>query len=190
MTKDEIKLLTGDIYFDEWYDIVKNIINNNEFRKRLYFPHHGYYNVFTHCIKVSYDSYVFSFNKNIDSRKVAIAGLLHDFYPYLWRNESCCEFLDNCYFEKLDVKKSLFKKHGFTHGKEASLNYVKYFPEFKDPVITNAIKNHMFPLTPPPKNKVGWVVTLFDKTNAVKEMPFWNTIRAYVYIFICLLIRF
>ncbi len=186
MNKDDIKKITGTKHFEEWYTIVEKIIINPEFKKRLYFPHHGNNNVFTHCIKVSYDAYIFSINKKIDSRKCALAGLLHDFYPYLWRNSKYHNFLDQHYYEKLKTKKPFLKKHGFTHGEEAANNYIKYFPELKDKMITDAIKTHMFPLTPPPKNKIGWVITLFDKTNAIKEMPVWNTVKTYLYLIIYL----
>lgn len=170
MNKTEIKKIIGSKYFEEWYLIVEDIINNEEFQKRLHFPHHKDINVFTHCLKVSYDSYKFSINKKVDSRKCAIAGLLHDFYPYIWRSDINEFLLENEYYQKVGVKNKFFKKHGFVHGEEASINYVKYFPELKDDIVTNSIKCHMFPLTRPPKYKVGWVVTYYDKINALKEL--------------------
>lgn len=186
MNKADIKNITGSKYFDDWFDIVKDVIFNEEFVKRLYFPHHGKYNVYTHCIKVSYDSYIFSLNKKVDSRKCALAGLLHDFYPYLWRYSDYFNILGSKYYEKLHVKKPLLKKHAFMHGKEASLNYVKFFPNLDDEVITDSIKSHMFPLTLPPRYKVGWIITLFDKVNAVRESQTINAVKMYLYIFIYL----
>ena len=100
LTKEEIKKITGDKYFESWYLIVKDIINSKEFQKRTYFPHHGNVNVFRHCVKVSYDSYKFSKNKKIDSRRCAIAGLLHDFYPYIWRKDIKEFLLEYDYYKK------------------------------------------------------------------------------------------
>ena len=75
--------------------------------------------------------------------------------------------------KKVGVKTKFFKQHGFVHGREASINYIKYFPNLSDDIITNSIKYHMFPLVRPPKYKVGWVITLYDKINAIKELlPF------------------
>lgn len=170
MTKQEIQNIVGEKYFEQWYEIVKDIINNEEFQKRMYFPHHKNTNVFEHSLKVSYDSYKFSLNKNIDSTKCSIAGLLHDFYPYIWRKDIINFILETKYYKRLNKKTSFFKMHGFVHGKEASNNYLKYFPELDDYIIINSIECHMFPLTRPPKYKVGWVITLFDKINAVKEI--------------------
>lgn len=180
MQKEDLIKITGRKYFEEWYYLVENIINNEEFMKRTYFPHHGNINVFNHCIKVSYDAYKFSRDKNIDSRKCAIAGLLHDFYPYIWRKDIDNYYLDNNYYKRLDEKVKLLKKHGFVHGKEASINYKKYFPTLDDEIITDSIKNHMFPLTKPPKYNVGWVITYFDKVNAIKELFPYHAIMQFI----------
>lgn len=170
LTKEQIKKITGEKYFDEWYEIVEDIINNPEFKKRLYFPHHGNINVFNHCLRVSYDSFKFSYKKRINSNKCAIAGLLHDFYPYIWRKDVDNFFLEEKYYQKINTKTKILEMHGFVHGKEAALNYRKYFPNLDDEIITNSIMYHMFPLTKPPKYKVGWVITYYDKINAVKEL--------------------
>ena len=37
MNKEEIKKMTGDLYFEEWYAVVKDIIEDPEFQKRVYF---------------------------------------------------------------------------------------------------------------------------------------------------------
>ena len=108
-----------------------------------------------------------------DQRVCAIAGLLHDFYPLAWQyNEDLAKLDDGKYMERLKRKEPLFKKHGFTHGDEAAINYVKYFPELEDKKITDCIRTHMFPLTiRPPKYKEGLIITLVDKANSVHELP-------------------
>lgn len=55
---------------------------------------------------------------------------------------------------------------------EASFNYINFFPEYEDCVITNSIKYHMFPLTKPPKYKEGWIITFIDKKNAILDILF------------------
>lgn len=92
--REEISKIVNGKYFDEWYSLVENILENKEFQKRIYFVHHKNKSVFEHSIKVSYDAYVFTINKNIDSKKCAIIGLLHDFYPYLWKNSNNINLLD------------------------------------------------------------------------------------------------
>jgi uncharacterized protein len=108
-----------------------------------------------------------------DKRVCAIAGLLHDFYPLAWLyNEDLAKIDNGKYMERLNRKEPLFKKHGFTHGKEAAENYVKFFPELEDKKITDAIEKHMFPLTIRiPKYKESFIITLVDKSNSVHELP-------------------
>ncbi len=61
--------------------------------------------------------------------------------------------------------------HGFVHAKEASENYQIYYSNMIDKRITNAIKNHMFPLTiVPPLYIEGWIVSLADKMITVKTI--------------------
>ena len=49
-------------------------------------------------------------------------------------------------------------------------NYHKYFPEYIDTKVDNAILRHMFPLTPiPPKTKEGWLVCHYDKVAAIND---------------------
>ena len=68
-------------------------------------------------------------------------------------------------------KKPFFKKHGFTHAKEAAKNYIKYFPELEDIKITNSIERHMFPLNYiPPKYIEGYIITRADKIVSLKEL--------------------
>lgn len=110
---------------------------------------------------------------NADKNICAIAGLLHDFYSQAWISTEELEKLENGkYTTLMKEKKPFYKMHGFTHAKDASLNYVKFFPELENKKITNAIKRHMFPLNPiPPRYKEGIIINLIDKYNSLSELP-------------------
>lgn len=169
--KEELSI-KDQIFFDEWYGIVEDILLNEEFQKRKLFWHHYNKTVFEHSIKVSYHAFMMAKYFKASVRICAIAGLLHDFYPKAWLYSKELEELDESYLSELNTKKPLFKRHGFTHGKEASLNYVKFFPYLEDKKITDAIEKHMFPLTiKPPRYKEGLIVTYADKLNSLHELP-------------------
>ncbi len=160
--------------FEEWYQIVENILLNDEFQKRKLFPHHHNVSVWDHSILVSFRSFVTAKSFNVDVYNTAIAGLLHDFYPWSWIWTEELEELDEgmYLFEIRRKKKGLFDLHGFTHAKAASINYVKFFPELENKVITNSIKRHMFPLNIiPPRYKEGNIITMIDKLNSFNELP-------------------
>ena len=121
--------IINSLYFDEWYKIVKDILLNDEFQKRKLFMHHHDMSVWDHSVLVSYKSYVLSKYYGADGRVCAIAGLLHDFYPKAWlMNDDLAKLNDGEYVSDVNVKRPLFKMHGFVHAREAAENYVKYFP--------------------------------------------------------------
>lgn len=159
--------------FDDWLLIVEDILLNDEFQKRKLFMHHHDTSVWTHSILVSFKSFVAAKHYKANPRICAIAGLLHDFYPDAWIYTKELESIDNGkYVEDLKIHKPLFKKHGFVHGKKASINYIKYFPELENKKITDTIANHMFPLTiKPPRYKEGYIITTVDKLSSCSELP-------------------
>lgn len=142
----------------DFLEIIKEILNNNEFKRRKGFKHHGDISVYDHSLKVSYLAYRMSKKfKNIDSRSVAIGGLLHDFYFKDWQS----------YKEK----RPFLKKHGFVHAKEALENAEIYFPEMLNDKVRNIILRHMFPLNKvPPKYKEAWIVSLADKIVSLETV--------------------
>lgn len=148
----------------EYYNIVSDILNNEEFIKRKKFMHHGKISVYEHSLKVSILAYKISKKFKIgDYKKVAIGALLHDFYYKPWQDNK--------------EKKPFFKKHGFVHAKEALDNSRKYFPNYMDKKVENMILRHMFPLNiRPPRYKESWIVTFADKIvslEAIKEPVFF-----------------
>lgn len=159
--------------FDDWMLIVEEILLSDEFQKRKIFMHHHNMSVWDHSILVSFRSYELARIAHADERICAIAGLLHDFYSQAWISTPEIEELENGkYATLMKEKKPFYKMHGFTHAKDASLNYVKYFPQLENKKITNSIKRHMFPLNIiPPRYKEGFIITLVDKFNSVHELP-------------------
>lgn len=137
--------------YQEYYEIVKDILENSEFEKRKRYCHHGKITVYQHSLKVSKIAYIISKRLGMkDYKSVAIGGLLHDFYDKPWQ-------------ENRD-KRPFFKKHGFVHAKEALNNAKLYFPNYIDEKTSNIIERHMFPLNiVPPKYKEAWLVSIVDK---------------------------
>ena len=160
-------------FFDEWYQIVEDILKNPEFQKRKLFMHHHNLTVWDHSILVSFKAYMAGGYFKADRRICAIAGLFHDFYSQAWISTPEIEALENGKYTKLMKEpKPWYKMHGFTHAKDASINYIKYFPELEDKKITNSILRHMFPLNIiPPRYKEGFIITMIDKLNSVHELP-------------------
>ena len=140
---------------DEYYYIVNEILDNEEFRKRLEYHHHENRSVYTHCLTVSINSYKIAKKLHLDYRSAAIGGLLHDFYYEDWQTNK--------------KKVSFFKMHGFVHAKEALDNSKKFFPEYIDDKTSDIIVKHMFPLTVlPPKYAEGWIITFVDKVVSME----------------------
>ena len=168
--KKHLKIVSDKEMYEDWFKNVKPILLSEEFQKRLKFKHHNH-TVFYHSVLVSYRSYVYAVKHNVNPYNCAVAGLLHDFYPYPWRYSEALEELGPEYTKKIGVKKKLFEKHGFAHAREARDNVNKFFPEYSNERIDNAILRHMFPLNIAlPKYKESWVITLEDKIVSLKEL--------------------
>lgn len=167
--KSKLQPIINDPNFDDWFNIVSEILVNEEFQKRMLFKHHTK-SVWNHCIEVSFNAYKYAIKFNADKRVCAIAGMLHDFYPYAWQYSQELEIYDKSYLERLTRKEPFFKNHGFTHAREACENYLKFFPHLEDKKISNSIIRHMYPLNIiPPKYKEGWIVTLVDKKVSIRD---------------------
>lgn len=139
-------------YEDRKYlSIVNDILEHNEFQKLGDICHHGD-NRLEHSIRVSYCSYKVCKFLHLDSKKVARAGLLHDFF-----------FQDN---QALDKKERL--KVLVNHPLYACSNAKKYFElsELEEDIITT----HMFPIGKRmPKYLESWIVDIVDDLEAVYE---------------------
>lgn len=138
----------------EYYDIVKSILESDEFLKRKDFPHHYNESVYDHVLRVSYDCFKIGKKLKLDYKALAIAGLLHDFYETPWQSDF--------------IKKPLFERHGFTHAENARKNALKHFPNLMNKKIESMIKTHMFPLNKKiPEYKESWILTIVDKADSI-----------------------
>ncbi len=149
MTKEE--KITKYLNDKEYYNIVKSILDSEEFQKRKEFKHHENCSVYEHCLQVSYQTYKVCKKLHLNYHDAAIGGLLHDFYEKPWQ-------------DNIHQKDPFFKQHGFSHAKNALENTLKYYPELINDRVSNIIVRHMFPLNiHPPKYPEAWMITLVDK---------------------------
>lgn len=153
----------------EFFNIVNDILENDEFNKLKDIKHHGL-NRFDHSFRVSYYSYLVTKKLGLDYKKSARAGLLHDF------------FLDNN--EKVKVNKRF--ETLINHPKYALENSCKYF-ELSD-MEKDIILTHMFPVSiTPPKYIESWLVDLIDDGVSIYERYFQTKKQlsfAYSFLFI------
>ena len=137
----------------EFNILSKEIINSEVFQDLKKYPSHGEINLYNHSINVALYSLKFVNKHHIKcSKKDLVTGaLLHDLYLYNWHHTKV-------------------KFHTFKHPL-ISLNTAKrYFKLTKRE--ENIIYSHMFPITiwTIPKYKEAWIICLFDKIIAIKEI--------------------
>lgn len=138
-----------DINNYEYNEIIKDIINNREFKKIEAYPHHKI-NRLEHSKRVSYYSYKVSKILNLDYIASARAGLLHDFFLNKYNKKNLNKLLVN-------------------HPLIAAKNAQKHFK--LSPKEINIIESHMFPVSLKrlPKYKESLVVGTIDKLACIYE---------------------
>ena len=137
----------------EYRNIVKDILEHDEFAKMADIEHHNSTRL-SHLMKVSYYSYVVAKGLKLKYREVARAGLLHDFYFGRTTDHS-----------KLKDKIKLYTHN---HPKEAVENARKYF--YINNMEADIIESHMFPIDIKiPKYLESWIVSTVDKVVATHE---------------------
>jgi len=141
-------------YEDEYYEIIKDIYEHDEFtRLKNYFHHRS--SIYEHVKEVAYLSYRICKYLKLDYRSAARGALLHDYFFYDWRNH------DEPHLHRR-------KFHGIEHPKIALANAKKTFVLNK--IEEDIIRKHMWPLTPaPPLYKESFVVSFADKYLSSKE---------------------
>ena len=144
------------IYKDDEYMIyVKDILDNTEFKKLKKYLHHGITR-YDHCVRVSYNSYKIAKKLKLNSKDVARAGLLHDFF-----------LVNNQKIDKLERFKVLF-----SHPRIAVENSKKYFTINEKE--ENIILSHMFPFgIVLPKYKESILVDIIDDAASIYERMYW-----------------
>lgn len=140
----------------EYNDIIKEILEHEEFEKLKNYRHHHTTTIYEHSKAVSYLSYKICKYLNLDFVSAGRGGLLHDFFQYDWRNHDIPELARN-------------KFHGIEHPKVALQNAEKNFSV--NAIERDIIIKHMWPLTPvPPRYRESFVVSFVDKYLASKEL--------------------
>ena len=136
----------------EYYECIKDLINHEKVLSMRNFPHHRKISCLEHSLSVSYLSYRICKKIHANSRSVARAGLLHDFFLYDWH-----------------ATPAEFAPHAFVHPKTAAKNADKYFTITKKE--REAILHHMWPITiVPPYRLISLSVMLSDKYCALLEV--------------------
>lgn len=152
------RMKTMDDY-KEFYSHAEEILKHPKFQEQKKYTHHKGITLFDHSISVAYRSYRIAKKLRLDKRAVVRGALLHDFYLYDW------------HIEGKKKRKSLFKKHGFTHAKEAFDNAKQYFTLSKKE--KDIIVKHMFPLNwRPPRYLESWIVNFSDDFTSLSETIF------------------
>ncbi len=135
----------------EFLNIVKDILENEEFLKLKDIRHHDT-NRYDHSLRVSYYSYKIAKRLGLKYREVARAGLLHDFF--LEKNEK----------EKISKRLDTLVKHPLYAYENAS-KYYELTKLEKDIILT-----HMYPINlNPPKYLESWIVDIVDNFAAIYE---------------------
>lgn len=137
----------------EYYSIVGNILESNEFQNLKKFIHHGT-SRYEHSLRVSYEAYKYAKKHNLDYKAVAIGGLLHDFFEN--SNDPT-------------LKERFFAT--FNHPSIAVSNAVNRFNV--NELETDIIGSHMFPINKKiPMHKESWIVNLYDKRVGLTEWAY------------------
>lgn len=135
----------------EFFNIVRDILNNKEFQKLKNIKHHDT-DRYDHSLRVSYYSYLITKVLRLNYKKTARAALLHDF------------FLEENDKEKVSKRLDTLIKHP-KFALETASKYYNLSDLEKDIIVS-----HMYPVTlNPPKYIESWIVDLVDDIAFVYE---------------------
>ncbi len=136
----------------DYYNIVKDILENEEYLKLKNIVHHGL-NRYEHNKRVSYYSYIITKILHLDYETTARAGALHDFF-----------------FEENQGSKIRHKIYNLEKHPRYSLNNSKELFNLNRKE-ENIILSHMFPVVPKflPKYMESWIVDIVDDWVGIGE---------------------
>ena len=141
--------------YDEFKEIVENIVNGEKFQKMKEIKQHRFTNCYEHSVNVATKCFIYAkrLKFKIDIPSLVRGALLHDFYLYDWRE-----------------KKKEHIDHSFTHPRVALENARKEFGDLNR-IEEDIILSHMWPVTffRFPKYKESYLVCFSDKICAMKE---------------------
>lgn len=139
---------------EEYVELVADLLENNKLQKLDNITHHHYTTRLAHSLFVSYVSFRIAKRLNLDTRSVARAGLLHDF------------FLE----DREEIKEMASGSHNYVHPKIALKNASQITD--LNHIEKDIIVKHMFLTTRCafPRYKESYVVTAVDKYCAINEV--------------------
>ena len=145
---------------EEYLKIVKPILENIEFQKRIKYQHFNEISMYQHSLENSYMDYLFAKKYGFSNSEIieaSIAGLLHNFYP---------------------KDKKIYKQTPV----EALLNSTKYFGGIITPNIADAIESHKFPYIPSkvPSSRVSLLVNHVDSIVKAKNTSSMDNIEKHI----------
>lgn len=129
---------------------VNGILSVSEFLELGKYRHHHHTDRLTHSISVSYLAWKLACRFGCDEKAAARAGMLHDFCPY-----------------DFGKRTPTGEHQAFYHPKAAVENSRRVFGISKKE--EEIIMTHMFPLSPIPGCREGWIVVLADKICTIAE---------------------
>lgn len=139
---------------NEFISHVSELLTSDQVYGMMNFTQHGNTSTFTHCLIVSYYSYLLSQRLRItlDSQSLVRGAMLHDFYLYDWH-----------------IPEKSHKLHGFVHPKIALYNARQHFRLNK--IEEDIIEKHMWPLTihKVPTYRESVIVMIVDKICSLTE---------------------
>jgi len=143
-----------DKWQQEFYQEMKEILEDPIVLEMKHYPHHGMTNCYQHCVNVAYQNYIWCKFFKLDAKSAARGGLLHDLFLYDWHEHA---------------KETGNRFHGLTHPKVAYENARKHFELNK--IEKDVILSHMWPVTffHFPKTKEGFIITITDKYCGMME---------------------
>lgn len=132
----------------------KELLQQEKIQEMKNYIQHGNTTTFTHCMAVSYYSYLITRRLpfKLDTKSIIRGALLHDFYLYDWH-----------------IPENSPKLHGFVHPEFALKNSRRYFRLNR--IEVDIIEKHMWPLTFTriPIYKEALLVSLVDKFCSLTE---------------------
>jgi len=150
----------------EYMTLIEDLIDNEELRKLDEITHHHHTTRFKHSLFVSYVSFKIAKQLNLNTRAIARAGLLHDF------------FLEG----REEISEMKAGSHNYVHPKLA-LENARKITEISD-LEEDIILKHMFLTTKCafPRYRESFIVTTIDKYCAIAEVtqPSRNSVKTAV----------
>lgn len=133
---------------------IRELLQKEQLFEMDQYIQHGNTTTFTHCLIVSYYSYLTAKRLpfHFDTDSLIRGAMLHDFYLYDWH-----------------IPDKNHKLHGFKHPRFALYNARKYYT--LNPVEEDIIEKHMWPLTlrKIPLYKESLIVCIVDKICSMSE---------------------